>query len=286
MVHHREKPECSGYELQCKGCDSKFRNEQGLKQHVSRSDCGNASLGLQSNSTTGVPLARQDINHVQKAHSSQPQVSVEKEKQILKNLPSKPEIRWPRMSDNKQWKRFKDGVVKQLDKSGGVQASINNLVTVIQEEATALFGVNKVPNGGRPPLLRREKKLIDIGRQIKKLTRLSANADTDEERGGLLLVRSELIEKKRSLRTAENSWKARWRRKKAKQTFYSDPYKACHEVLIGSNKARLRVSNDVMDEFVSEVASDPLRKVDLGPLEGLPPARDPEISFDTFQENS
>ena len=62
--------------------------------------------------------------------------------------------------------------------------------------------------------------------------------------------------------------------------------RACHEVLIGSNKARLRVSNDVMDEFVSEVASDPLRKVDLGPLEGLPPARDPEISFDTFQENS
>ena len=30
---------------------------------------------------------------------------------------------------------------------------INNLVTVIQEDATALFGVNKFPDSGMPPLL-------------------------------------------------------------------------------------------------------------------------------------
>ena len=288
LVHHRQHPECSGYVLECEGCHCRFRNEQGLKQHVQRSDCGRTDLNLQTKPTGGAshadaprPLTRSESTHVHDTHKSRSQVPVDEEKQVLSRLPSRPNIQWPRMKDHKQWQRFENAVEKQLNKTASLENRLHNLILLIQEEGKELFGISDSSEiGNKSPLDRRSRQLINIRRKISRLTKAAAKADTDEERGGILLVRCELIEKRRRLRTAENSRKARWRRKKSRQSFYNDPYKASREVLQGTSKARLRVEKKVLDDYVAEVASDPLRDIDLEHLDGLPECSNPTIPFD------
>ena len=254
LVHHRQQPKCSGYALECEGCQCRFRNEQGLKQHVQRSDCGRTDLSLKTKSNGGAshvdaprPLTRLDSSHVHDLHKSWSQAPVEKEKQALNSLPSRPNIQWPPMKDYKGWKKFETSVDKQLNKNAPLIDRLNNLVLIIQEEGKELFGVRECyENVSKPSFCRRARELANIRRKITNLTRKAANADSDDERGGILLVRCDLIEKKRKLRKAENSRKARWRKKRARQSFYNDPYKASREVLLGTNKTQLKVAKKVV----------------------------------------
>ena len=97
----------------------------------------------------------------------------------------------------------------------------------------------------------------------------------------MLLVRSELIEKKRQLRRAENGRKRRWRRRKAQKKFWRDPYKASKDILSDKVHVPLNVDKEVIDDYVKRVASDPLRDAELGVLEGLPDVSSPVVDFDT-----
>ena len=286
-VHLRQHVECSSFTFQCQTCHLSFEKQAGLDQHQRRY-CRSQSLsGKVTNSAQGMssdssPLARidKDSNHVDTNHSVKSRYVLEEEACQLNKIPVLMPIKWPLMREDKKWKMFEDAVMCQLDGNSSAEDRLNRLQNVIYSEGKDRFGcVERRPSSPKEPN-RRERKLASVRKEIKNLTKLARNCDNDEERGGLLLVRSELIDKKRQLRRAENSRKRRWRRRKAQKRFWNDPYKASKEILSDKVHVPLNVEKEVIDDYVRNVASDPLRDVDLGVLEGLPEAARPTVDFD------
>ena len=90
----------------------------------------------------------------------------------------------------------------------------------------------------------------------------------------------DLRESRRKLVKSEHSRKKRWKRKHCRGKFYRDPFGVGREILDAKGKpVQLDVNKEVLDDYVSKVASDPLRDVDLTPLEGLEDVLVPEVTF-------
>ena len=288
-VHLRENPDCSGYVHECSGCGGRFGTNAGLKQHRTRSECGNVNLNIEPNleietgevgialqpESTDVPLTGVESNHVP-CTLPMSQSTVDSERQILASLPSRNKIKWPPMKDNAQWDKLDERIIKQIPKSDPPLSQLKILQEVVYSEASELFGCVVSNQRYRN---RRECKSASVKKQIDNLTNLACNAESDHERGAILLVKTELLEKLRKMRRAENTRKARWRRKRARKNFYNNPFKASKDILSGEQKTRLKVSKETMDRFVQEVASDPQREADLPPLPGLPEVPDPQVPF-------
>ena len=92
-----------------------------------------------------------------------------------------------------------------------------------------------------------------------------------------------MIDQKKQLRRAENCRKWRWRKRKARKKFWNDPYKASKDIFSKNEHVPLKVQKEVIDAYVREVASDPLRDTELGVLVGLIDASLPEQEFDISQ---
>ena len=288
-VHRRANPECTNYTYRCELCTRLFKNEKGLRQHQERYDCGPASIICNQASSQGVSsdcqqsvdcndqlLAGSDSHHI--AHSQQ---DFEAERRKLETLADKEGIKWPRMADEKAWKTLDSKAKKQLLTEGSIEGRIAVLEEVIYDEAKNLFGCKERFSGGQERVLsRREKKLREVRKQIRHLTKMARNCEDDEEKGGLLLARQDLLDDRRKLRQAENRRKQRWRRKNIRKNFYNDPYRTCKEVLSEKKSVPLKVDANTIKSYVREVASDPLKDVDLGPLPGLLDAPLPDIPFD------
>ena len=288
-VHRRGHPECTNYTFQCEVCTRFFKNEKGLLQHQERYDCGPASITFATASNQGVSsgcqqsvdcndqrLAGLDSHHI--AHSER---DFEAERSKLEILPGKARIKWPKMSNEKAWKLLDSKATKQLLTEGSIEGRIKVLEEVIYEEAKDLFGCQENVVGGKERTFsRREKKLREIRHQIRHLTKMARNCDDDDEKGGILLARQDLMDRRRELRQAENKRKQRWRRKNVRNKFYDDPYRTCKELLSDNKSVPLKVDTTTINAYVKEVASDPLREVDLGSLPGLPDAPLPSIPFD------
>ena len=286
--HKRHRPECSDYTNTCNVCLRSFQTIAGLKQHKYRTDCGIDDLdrcpsaategSSEDPSSEGDPLLRieSEQNH---NVSSQRLLAAEKHK--LESLIDKDPICWPKMSEVSKWKQLDTAVKGQLLESGTVEVMINRLQTVVYEEAKNLFGARckRVGEEGPKPN-RRTRHLATLRHQIKNLTKLAKRSDTDEERGSYLLLRSELVEKKREVRRAEGKQKRRWRKKRARDRFFKDPYGVAKEILGKKVNAQLKIGKEEFDQYVSGVASDAMREVELGELEGLPEVSEPEFVFE------
>ena len=125
----------------------------GLKQHRTRSECGNVNLNIEPNleietgevgialqpEFTDVPLTGVESNHVP-CTLPMSQSTVDSERQILASLPSRNKIKWPPMKDNAQWDKLDERIIKQIPKSDPPLSQLKILQEVVYSEASELFG--------------------------------------------------------------------------------------------------------------------------------------------------
>jgi len=271
-VHWRNHPECSEYTIGCGACGRFFKNDAGLRSHLGQqSDCRTYNNEHDRDSSHGLSS---DSNPVQLTGSVQPhntmsRYDLDREKCLLESVLKKDSIKWPLMRDSKAWLQFDRCVTDQLNWNGSVDQRISRLETVVYEEGKRCFGVIEHSSKKHVPP-RRERKVTALRKEIKNLERLAAQTEVPGEADGYAVVIDELKEKMRQLRRKESSRKRRWRKAKARKKFLQDPYKASKELLSPKDKTPLAVDKSVMDDYVRDVASDSLREVDLGSLEGLP----------------
>ena len=284
-VHRREYPECSHYTSVCHICTRAFKNDLGLRQHQQRYKCRVPTQIEQSQDqgmSEGVPSDCNDQlqNGSESHHISQSQHDLERERLSLSQTTVKECVKWPRMNDEKAWKRLDDKASSELVRHGRIEGRISIAEEVIYQEAKRLFGcVERKPTGQKHGCSRREMQIREVRSQIRHLTKQAYRCEDECEKGGLLLVREELLDKRRALRRAENKRKRRRKRGNIRKRFYSDPYRTCKEILSDSSNVPLKVCPQTINKYVQEVASDPLKHVDLGLLEGLPEAPLPEVPF-------
>ena len=219
-------------------------------------------------------------------HIAYSQHDFERQRGKLESLVGKESIKWPKMSNERAWKTLDLRVKDQLLSHGSIEGRISVLEEVIYEEAKDLFGCYEKAAGSKEKTLsRREVRLKEVRKQIRHLTKMARNCDDDDEKGGILLAREDLMDRRRELRQAERKRKQRWRRNKIRKAFYNDPYRTCKEVLSENKSVPLKVDSTTINQYVMEVASDPLKDVDLGPLPGLPDAPIPSTAFDEGKFN-
>ena len=143
-----------------------------------------------------------------------------------------------------------------------------------------MFGCVEPKSGNHVGQMRCERELTVVRKEIKDLTKQINRTETEEEKGGLLMVRSELIEKKREVRKAETKRKRRCRRRKIQKDFFKDPLGTSKQILSDKKHSQLNVNRNVINYYVKAVASDPYREADLGKLEYLPEVSDQIEEFD------
>ena len=271
-VHWRNHPECSDYTISCGACGRFFKNDAGLRCHLSQqSDCRtysnehdlDSSHGLSSDSNS------EQLTGLVQNHNTMSRHDLNREKCLLESVLKKDSIKWPQMRDSKAWFEFDRCVSDQLNWIGSVDRRLSHLETVVYEEGKRCFGVVESSAEKRGPP-RRERKVTALRKKIKNLERLAVQTEIPDEADGYAVVIDELKEKMRQLRRKESSRKRRWRKTRARRRFLQDPYKASKELLSPKDKTPLVVDKSVMDDYIRDVASDTLRDVDLGTLEGLP----------------
>ena len=90
--------------------------------------------------------------------------------------------------------------------------------------------------------------------------------NNEVERAGLEEIMVEIKNQTRKVKRANNSIKKRWRRKKARERFYRNPYEAGKELLEPQTKMELKVSQEELNRVLVTMAVDPDREVPLGKL--------------------
>ena len=100
-------------------------------------------------------------------------------------------------------------------------------------------------------------------KEINLLKKAYRKGSSEEEKAGISLLQDDLRTKWKSLRAAETLRKRRWRRKEIRRKFYQDPYKTAKEVLDAKSYSEPKVSKEVLDQYIAEVACDPLREEPL-----------------------
>ena len=193
------------------------------------------------------------------------------ERHYLESLAKKDPIAWPPMKDSEKWSQLDDIVSCHLGGST-IHDRIELLENTIFSKASHLFGHLPPPKKGLRGLNRRAQHSVKL--VIEKNNLLAQiNSCLDESTKANLTSLLDLVRQRlRNFRRGEKNRKKRWKVKQAYKFFSKNPYEAGKRVLDPKCETKLNCSKSSLDQFKSDNLSDPLYKVPLPQLEGLPPA--------------
>ena len=279
---------------QCLKCLRVFKGKKGVGVHLSKVDClpavkSPADHGSTSASSTCVISSGSCVVPKPVEQSMQCSVSGEDseddsqltfehdtaddESASLQEMEERCFVRWPAMKETAKWQLFEERVMDDpwVNPNVGWRVRLDMLTDILYTWGKDLFGVIQPSEGRGQRMSRREMEIQACRRRIRELAKLVRHGD-QTEKYGLEQLLEEQKQKRNRLRRAENGRKRRKERRRLRKCFYQDPFKAAKQMVSPSVSAPLKVEKEVLDEYVREVASDPLREVDLGELAGLPAA--------------
>ena len=271
----------------CQSCGRKFKNSIGLTSHLTQSDCGvnNVIFNDPDRNEQGMPdhtgSEPEQQTGQEHNHSSQSRYAISEERAKLDSIGKLSPIKWPKMNDDNSWKKLDRGIVKQLDESRSPFEIIKRIELVVYDEGVNLFGCKEEKSSQSVFKSRRERRVVMIRNQIKDINKKLKQTKDEDQVTSLLFLRDDLKVQRKVARRAENSRKRRWKRKKLREKFYQNPFQVGKEILAEKSRASLKVEKEVINAYVKEVASDPLREIDLGNLDGLPDVVPPSIAFNS-----
>ena len=141
--HLQRSFKCIGYNTMCPVCNNYYRGEKGLKIHLARSKCkdGNVEDLIPACCVPSIGSISEVLTCQENIHSTVSQNRELSDLSSLEKLPTRKPIKWPRMSDTKNWSALEDVVDAQLPNRCYVKNGINMIEMVLYEEAEKMFGV-------------------------------------------------------------------------------------------------------------------------------------------------
>ena len=150
--HLQRSFKCIGYNTMCPVCNNYYRGEKGLKIHLARSKCkdGNVEDLIPACCVPSIDSNSEVLTCQENIHSAVSQNRVLSDLSTLEKLPTRKPIKWPRMSDTKNWSALEDVVDAQLPNRCYVKNGINMIEMVLYEEAEKMFGVVEFKKDEKP----------------------------------------------------------------------------------------------------------------------------------------
>ena len=162
-----------------------------------------------------------------------------------------------------------------------------SIVSRINELEKVMYGVGQEMFGTYTKrsknVNRRQKKCETLKTQLRHLRQAFRKADAgSDDQIAIGNLERDTREKLNAAKRSENSRKRRWKRKQLRNRFYKDPCAVAKEVMEPKrtfNEPKASVAD--LNAYLSQVCTDELKNVDLGPLDGLPDLQCDLSAFDT-----
>ncbi len=202
-------------EVKC-SCGRICKGARGLKIHQSKSACGQGRMHVHRSDE---PSGEMQENPRQEAHHSPSDLSVpaipqDHTRRASNAIPESPpqptkeRIKWPKMSDGKEWSMLDEDLDKVLGavQAGSAERKVDLLTSITYNVAKERFGtVPRRENKARPEKQdnRRERKIKQLRKEIKTLRKQFKLASTGEKEGIKELtasLREQLIRTRRAER--------------------------------------------------------------------------------------
>lgn len=180
--------------------------------------------------------------------------------------PARERIRWPKMSDNKEWNQLDQDLDKMLEATlaGTAEQKVSTLTTITYNLARERFGAEekKVERNCAYEPSRRERQIKRIRGEIKSLSKQFKKAPADE-REGIKDLTSQLRDRLHRLRRAECVRKKRRDREKKRAQFIKDPFRFTRALLGETKSGKMTSSREDVEAFLEETHNDIYRNQTL-----------------------
>ena len=217
-------------------------------------------------STPDIPLETQkqsvpETQNTQTALETQNQSAPETHNTQLADDKPKERIKWPACCMKTEWLKFEEDAVNTLNlvMTGTAMRKEEIMARILYTMGKDRFGHVKKKDSPQPSQInRREQQIAKIRSEIRQLTKCYKEAN-DAEKAALSELRDECKLKLKKLRQAENNRKQRKKRSKKRAEFISNPFKFSKKLLNDKTSGQLKVSKEVIEEYINKIHSDPQR---------------------------
>ena len=190
------------------------------------------------------------------------------------DLETKKRVKWPRMSDTKEWKALDDNIGDSLAcvLKGSLEQKLACFSRVVYERAREMFGVEETPaRKGQQPIRTPNRRQVEKGRlrreqrQLKQQLREASPGRREGIEELLANVKKQIL----SLNRAERARKKRWGKRKERMAFLGNPYGFARKLFEDSKSGVLKAGREEVESHLKKTYSDPLRNVPLNHMPGL-----------------
>ena len=199
-------------------------------------------------------------------------------------FPSKARIQWPRGNQSSTWTnldqelsttlavRLKGSTVKQLGSFCEIAYDMC-LERFGEEESRKKSEIIQQPN-------RRQVRKGQLRMRQRQLKR-QLNEAPDYEKPGIQALLDDIKHQILVLSRAENHRKRRKKKRRARESFYRNPYAFAKKLFSAAKSGRLDIPQDELEAHLACTYSDPLKDIPLTPMDGIPLLEEPEVPFRT-----
>ena len=184
------------------------------------------------------------------------------------------------MDEEDKWSKLDSAVLQALPVGGSIDARLRQLEDLVYNHASFLFGVYAYISKPTSYNNRRKRLSFVLINEKNDLLKQLEFCDAPQS-AGLHDLLTRCREKLRKLRRAERKQSNRWKYREAARRFRRNSYEAGKFVLDPPSSQSLDVPKETLDLHKISVASDPLYRVPLLHLEGLPTVARPKYTFPT-----
>lgn len=205
---------------------------------------------------------------------------------ILQHEPMKERIKWPKMSDMKEWNSLDNDldIVLEATLAGTAEQKVTTLTEITYNLAKERFGATErkcITKTGKQPS-RRERKIHSLREEIKSLNRRYKTSSTDE-REGIKKLTSSLQESFSRLRRTERTRKLSKEKENRRAQFVKDPYNFTRSILGEVKSGSLSSSKEDVEAYLKGTHSDFNSSLPLGENPGIDRAEPPTIMLNTSE---
>ena len=184
------------------------------------------------------------------------------------------------MNDDDAWSDLDSSVRSVLSVSGSIADRISLLEESIFSKASQMFGFKSLKSHSKQHPQNNDKFLELI--KLKNDTNAQiAQCSSPQELEGLHQILAKAKSDIRVMRKNKRSRKNRWKIKKQRSAFRTNPWKTGKDILRPKSNVSLKASQEDMDKHLSESNADQLKDIPLPPLPGLPDAPVVQVPFVT-----
>ena len=283
----------------CQSCGRLFKNERGVKIHQGKTKCHdlNKQRKIEFSSTCKTQEdfnqetnhSVQDLQAISELDTQQHEVTAE----IGFILERKPRLKWPASTD-KRWQQLDKDLDMVLNNTlkGSNSRKVEKMTQIVYDTCSELFGEDSKSTSGKTKAgpSRRQSEIANLRKNLRDLTKHWKKAE-ELERPGLRQLRKELRSRLIILRRAEKLKNKQREKKKARESFFSNPFRFVSDLLGKPKSGRLESKQSEVEESIKNGHSDPLKAEPLGecplslhPVEQKVPFREGDIKLEEVKE--